>query len=55
MAEKNQKIEQAKKELKEIKIQIVDFLEENNIDSERIKSKEDLIEAVKIFDIEKQI
>ncbi len=55
VAEKREKIEQAKKELREIDNQFSDFLRENNIDPEAVKSKEDLIEAIKSFDIEKRI
>jgi len=55
VAEKRKKIEQAKKELKEIDTQFSAFFKENNIDPDQIKSKEDLIEAIKSFDIEKKI
>ncbi len=55
VGEKREKIEQAKKELKEIDAQFSAFFRENNIDSDQIKSKEDLIEAIKSFDIEKKI
>ncbi len=53
--EKKKNIEQAKKELREINNQFSAFFRENNIDFDRIKSKEDLIEAIKFFDIEKKI
>jgi len=52
---KREKIEQAKEEIKEINKQLSDFFREYGIDSEQIKSKEDLIEAIKPFDIEKKI
>ncbi|MCI0597469.1 hypothetical protein L0Y34_00105 [Candidatus Parcubacteria bacterium] len=55
VVEKREKIEQAKKELKEIDAQFSSFFKENNIDHDQIKSKEDLIEAIKSFDIEKKI
>ncbi|MBI2635323.1 MAG: hypothetical protein HYW79_02150 [Parcubacteria group bacterium] len=55
VAEKREKIEQAKKELKEIDTQFSAFFRENNIDPDQIKSREDLIEAIKSFDIEKKI
>lgn len=53
--EKREKIEQAKKELKEINSQFSEFLRENNIDPGQIRSKKDLIEATKSFDVEKTI
>lgn len=53
--EKRKKIEQAKKELKEIDSQFSAFFKENNIDPDQIKSKEDLVEAIKSFDIKKKI
>jgi hypothetical protein len=53
--EKREKIEQAKKELKEVDAQFSAFFRENNIDPNQIKSGEDLIEAIKFFDIEKKI
>ncbi len=55
VVEKREKIEQAKKELKKINDQFSVFFKENNIDPDQIKSKEDLIEAIKTFDIEKKI
>ncbi len=55
VAEKKQKIEQAKRELAEINVQFSSFFKENNIDPAQIKSKEDLIEATKSFDTEKKI
>ncbi len=55
VVEKREKIEQAKKELKEINAQFSVFFKENNIDPDQIKSKEDLIETIKSFDIEKKI
>ncbi|HOE15168.1 MAG TPA: hypothetical protein PLH82_00440 [Candidatus Paceibacterota bacterium] len=55
VVEKRKKIEQAKKELKEINAQFSVFFKENNIDPDQIKSKENLIEAIKNFDIEKKI
>ncbi len=55
VAEKREKIEQAKKELKEVDAQFSTFFRENNIDPDQIKSKEDLVEAIKPFDIEKKI
>jgi len=55
VVEKREKIEQAKKELKEINVQFSAFLRENNIDPDQIKSKEDLVEAIKSFDVEKKI
>lgn len=55
VAEKREKIEQAKKELKEIDAQFSAFFQENGINPEQIKSKEDLVEAIKSFDIEKKI
>jgi len=55
VVEKREKIEQAKKELKEIDSQFSAFFRENNIDPDQIKSKEDLVEAIKSFDIEKKI
>ncbi|MDQ5957900.1 MAG: hypothetical protein QG665_233 [Patescibacteria group bacterium] len=55
VVEKREKIEQAKKELKEINAQFSGFLRENNIDPDQIKSKEDLIAVIQSFDIEKKI
>lgn len=55
VVKKREKIEQAKRELGEIDIKLLNFFRENNIDHHRIKSKEDLIEAIKHLDIEKQI
>lgn len=55
VAEKRERIEQAKKELKEIDTQFSVFFRENNIDPDQIKSKEDLVEAIKSFDIEKKV
>ncbi len=55
VVKKREKIEQAKKELKEIDAQFSAFFKENNIDSNQIKSREDLVEAIKPFDIEKKI
>lgn len=55
VVEKREKIEQAKRELKEIDAQFSAFFKENNIDPDQIKSKEDLVEAIKSFDIEKKI
>ncbi|HNW96443.1 MAG TPA: hypothetical protein PLQ44_00075 [Candidatus Paceibacterota bacterium] len=55
VAEKREKIEQAKKELKEIDTQFSVFFRENNIDPDQIKSKENLIEAIKPFDVERKI
>lgn len=53
--EKRKKIEQAKKELKEIDSQFSAFFKENNIDPDQIKSKKDLVEVIKSFDIKKKI
>ncbi len=55
VTEKREKIEQAKKDLKEIDNQFSAFFKENKIDPEQVKSKEDLVEAIKSFDIEKKI
>ncbi len=55
VVEKREKIEQAKKELKEIDTQFSAFFRENNIDPDQIKSKVDLVKAIKSFDIEKKI
>jgi hypothetical protein len=55
VVEKRKKIEQAKKELKEINAQFSAFFKENNINQDQVKSKEDLVEAIKFFDIEKKI
>lgn len=55
VVEKREKIEQAKKELKELDAQFSAFFRENNIDPDQVKSKEDLIEVIKSFDIEKKI
>jgi len=55
IVKKRKKIEQAKQELKEIDDQLADFFRKNNIDSNRIKSKDDLIEVIKFFGIEKKI
>lgn len=55
VVEKREKIEEAKKELKEIDSQFSSFFKENNIDPDQVKSKEDLVEAIKSFDIEKKI
>ena len=55
VGEKREKIEQAKKELKEIDAQFLVFFRENNIDPNQIQSKEDLIEAIKSVGVEKKI
>ena len=52
---KKEKIEQAKNEIKKIGKQLKTFFEENNIDSDQIQSKEDLIKAIQHFDIKKKI
>ena len=55
VVEKREKIEKAKQDLKEIDVKLSNFLGENGIDSEQVKSKEDLIDAIQTFDIEKKI
>lgn len=55
VVEKRQKIEQAKKKLREINDKFSSFFKENNIDPNKIKSKQDLMNAIENFDIEKQI
>jgi hypothetical protein len=55
IVEKRKKIEKAKKELEEIENAFKTFLQENNINPNQIKSKEDLINATKSFDIEQKI
>ncbi len=50
-----EKIERAKKELKEIEAQLSDFFRANNIDPDQIKSKEDLNGAIEPFEIQKKI
>jgi len=55
IVEKRKKIEKAKKELEEIENAFKTFLQENNINPNQIKSKEDLINAIKSFDIEQKI
>lgn len=55
VAKKKEKIEKAKQELKEINAQFSAFFIENNINPNQIKSKEDLHETIKSFDIEKKI
>ncbi len=55
VVEKREKIEQAKKELKEIDFQSSAFFRQNDVDPDKIKSKEDLVEAIKSFDLEKKI
>lgn len=55
VAEKREKIEQAKLELQEIGFQLQAFLGENNIDAEQIKSKKDLVDLLVSFDLDKQI
>lgn len=55
VVKKRKTIEKTKKELKEIDIVFSSFLRENDVDPDKIKSKEDLIEAIKDFNLEKQI
>lgn len=55
VVEKRERIEQAKKELKEIDTELSAFFRENNIDPEQIKSEGDLMEAIKSFDLEEKI
>jgi len=55
IVKKREKIEQAKKELKEINTQFSDFFKKNNIDPNKVKSKQDLIETIKLFDIKKKL
>jgi len=52
---KREKIEKAKKELKEIESELFSFFRENNINPDEVKSKEDLVEKIKPFDIQKKI
>lgn len=53
--EKREKIEKAKQELKELEDQLKNFLRENSVDPEQIKSKPDLIKAIEPFEIKKKI
>ena len=53
--EKRERIEKAKQELKEINDELSSFLRENNIDPEKVKTRDDLIEAIKPFDLDKKI
>lgn len=55
VAEKRKTIEQAKKDIKEINSRLDLMLIENGVDPKQIKSKEDLLAAIKRFDLEKQI
>jgi hypothetical protein len=52
---RKKRIESAKRELKELKDRFRSFLRENNIDPDQIRSREDLIKAIRIFDIDEQI
>jgi hypothetical protein len=53
--EKRKKIEKTKQELKEINNELSIFLKDNNIDSEKIKTKDDLMGVMKSFEIDKKI
>ncbi|HRH26797.1 MAG TPA: hypothetical protein PLZ99_01410 [Parcubacteria group bacterium] len=55
VVKKREKIEKAKQDLKEIDARMSNFFGESGIDSGRVKSKQDLVEAIKTFDIEKKI
>ncbi len=55
VVEKRKEIERAKQELKDLNVQFSVFLGENNVDPDQIKSRDDLVEAIKTFDIKKKI
>jgi len=55
VVDKRKQIEQAKQELKKIESELSNFLSENNVNPEQIKSKDDFLEAIKDLDTEKKI
>jgi hypothetical protein len=53
--EKRGKIEKTKQELKELTEGFFSFLRGHGVDPERVKSKEDLVEAIKLFELTQKV